>query len=144
MLRRFTGRSASHAGVSWCVPFAQCPPASGFSLQRGHVVLPGHLGESSVEAGWRDGWAMDGRPWWLDGLHRPELREIGDHHAAASAGEGEHVLAKDAHQQLRSWDARWGLTCPLRKATCSVSPRFASAYSFGVIPSGELCGRTSL
>ena len=40
-----------------------------------------------------------------DGLHWPGLREVGEHHAAAAAGAGEHVLAKDAHQQFSPRDA---------------------------------------
>jgi len=101
MLRRFTGRSASHAGVSWCVPFAQCPPSSGFSLQRGHVVLAGHLGESSIEPGWRDGWAAGRQARVVeDGLH-PARAACGRRSPrGGSAGEGEHVLAKDVKGTL--------------------------------------------
>src|SRR5216684_5792584 len=64
-------------------------------LQGGHVVLPGCLGGSSDEAGGRDGWA-GGRQAKVveDGLHWPGLREVGELHAAAAAGAGEHVLAE--------------------------------------------------
>ncbi len=34
-----------------------------------------------------------------DRLHRPGLRDVGEHYAAAAAGTGEHVLTEDAHQQ---------------------------------------------
>ena len=40
-----------------------------------------------------------------DGLHRAGLGQVGEHHAAATAGAGEHALAEDPQQQLGPGDA---------------------------------------
>src|SRR5262245_32982883 len=69
-------------------------------LERGHVVLPSTV-RSRVKAGGGNGPA-GGRQAQVveDRLHRPVLREVGEHDVAAAARTGEHVIAEDAPQEL--------------------------------------------
>src|SRR5262245_54861944 len=76
------------------------PPSARRLLGRVHVVLSGTV-TSPHQSGRGDGRA-GGRQTQMveDRLHRPGLREVGEHDAAAAAGAVEHVVAEDAPQQL--------------------------------------------
>ncbi len=102
----WTGRAG---GIQGAETSGALPPLSAQRLlQRGDIVLPVRLGESSAQAGWGDRGACGRQAKVVeDGLHRTGLREVGEHHAAAAAGAGENVLSEHPHRQFSPRDTRW-------------------------------------
>ena len=68
-------------------------------LPLGHVVLPGCLAWACREARRHERRAGRGQAEVVeDGPHRAGLGQVGEHHAAATAGAGEHLLVDDPQQ----------------------------------------------